>query len=405
MKLVGRVPVEPLDDERLTNIERRIVAGAADAMAKHREPRFSLTFGFAAATVVVVLGAGLIGWKLRGGNSTEVADATPLHVHTEALASTLDIGDARITSDPSTTFDVTRPDGGVLIQMKRGKVALEVSKRGNRAPLVVRAGDTDVEVVGTQFSVDYGDGTGEVDVKVSEGVVKVKQKTGGEQRVAAGDEWKLDKSGEAKFIPAELAANDKTTTIVVPPIGKDIGLHDRVAQVPNARMPTAPTPGSNLPDPLPELLRPPVVDAPTKLKIDLRNAIKSQPVLPALDLNLPAAQAVAEYRKLAAFGTQGAAPNVAQASEAFYSIAVVQHFTLGRNSDALTTLDAYFRRFRPNTKEYQPARWLQVRARCLPDGKALKIDDACRQAAYTYAHEFPGTPAARTAELLAVASD
>ena len=27
MKLVGRIPVEPLDDERLTNIERRIVVG------------------------------------------------------------------------------------------------------------------------------------------------------------------------------------------------------------------------------------------------------------------------------------------------------------------------------------------------------------------------------------------
>jgi len=236
MKLVGRVPVEPLDDERLTNIERRIVAGATDAMANHREARFSPSFGFAAATVVVVLGAGLVGWKLRGGSTEQLADTSPLHVQTDALATTLDIGDARITSDPSTTFDVTRPDGGVLIQMAKGKVALEVGKRGNRAPLVVRAGDTDVEVVGTQFSVDFGDGTGAVDVKVTEGVVKVKQKSAAEpQRVAAGDEWKLDNSGEAHFIAGGTIA---ATVIVVPPIAKDVGLHDRVAQVPSSRIPT-----------------------------------------------------------------------------------------------------------------------------------------------------------------------
>ncbi len=401
MKLVGRVPVEPLDDERLTNIERRIVAGAADAMAKHREPRFSLTFGFAAATLVVVLGAGLVGWKLRGGGTEQIAEATPLHVQTEALATTLDIGDARITSDPSTTFDVTRPDGGVLIQMTRGKVALEVGKRGNRAPLVVRAGDTDVEVVGTQFTVDYGDGSGAVDVKVTEGVVKVKHKSDEPARVAAGDEWLLDKNGEAKLIPATIAANDKTTTIVVPPIAKDVGLHDRVAQVPNARIPTTGSAtASNMPDPLPELLRPPQVDAPTRLKIDLKNAIKAEPLLPALDVKLVPAQAIAEYRKLAAFGTEGAAPTAPQASEAFYSIAVVQYTKLGRDSDALTTLDAYFRRFRPNMKEYQSARWLQVRIHCL-----RKIDDSCRKSAYTYAHEFPGTPAAHTAELLSVATE
>ena len=74
MKLVGRIPVEPLDDERMTNIERRIVAGAADAAARGEvRARWSPMLA-AAAVVVVVLGAGAIGWKLHG----EPAAAEPI---------------------------------------------------------------------------------------------------------------------------------------------------------------------------------------------------------------------------------------------------------------------------------------------------------------------------------------
>ena len=63
MKLVGRVPVEPLDDERMTHIERRIVTGAADAAVPARAPRRHVGFAMAAMAAVIT---GVIGWGLGG---------------------------------------------------------------------------------------------------------------------------------------------------------------------------------------------------------------------------------------------------------------------------------------------------------------------------------------------------
>ncbi|HMG23925.1 MAG TPA: FecR domain-containing protein, partial [Kofleriaceae bacterium] len=179
MKLAGRIAVEPLDEERLTNIERRVVAGAVDAAIRGelRAPRWRLGGAVAA---VAIAAAGAIGWALHtapAGEPIAAADPAAVQVQTAGPSgpgrAVLDIGDARIESDPDTAFAVTRPGAGVLIAMARGKLGLEVAKRGDRPPLIVRAGDTDVVVIGTRFSVDYGDGHGEVDVRVTEGVVRV----------------------------------------------------------------------------------------------------------------------------------------------------------------------------------------------------------------------------------------
>jgi hypothetical protein len=70
---------------------------------------------------------------------------------------------------------------------------------------------------------------------------------------------------------------------------------------------------------------------------------------------------------------------------------------LGRNGDALQTLDAYVRRF-VGGKEYKAALWLRVRILCVKT-----VDDRCRQAAYTYLHQATDTPAARVAEALTLA--
>jgi len=406
VKLVGRVPVEPLDDERWTNIERRIVAGAADAAGTHhRESRFSFA-RLVAATAVVAIGAGLVGWKLHApGAPAHVAEA-PLRVQTDAVASTIDIGDAKITSDPSTRFEVTRPDGGVLVSMTRGKVDLQVGKRGDRPPLVVHAGDTDVVVVGTQFSVDFGDGSGHVDVRVTEGVVKVVRQQR-EDRVAAGEAWLTEKG---KLTIAEVAKLDqlaavdrKDTEIRIPTDGPDIGLHDRVAKVPDARIPTTTVHPDDHDSPRPTVrpdhIRRPTIDPPTDPRVDLKTDIRRQGVLPAMQLGtLDATHAVAKLREIASF------KRGPEASLALYSIAVLQHLKLGRDSDALATLDMYRRRFSPkddaSKKEYNAALWLRVRISCL-----RQIDDQCRQAAFTYAHEEPGTPAGRVAERLSITSD
>jgi len=123
--------------------------------------------------------------------------------------------------------------------------------------------------------------------------------------------------------------------------------------------------------------------------VDLRTAVRSQRIEPALDLGVPdPAAAVARYYDIAAHHSGD------EASQAFYSIAVVRSLRMGRHDDALQTLDAYLSRF-SGGKEYRAALWLRVRILCLE-----RFDDRCRAAAYTYLHAAPDAPAAHVAELL-----
>ena len=417
MKLAGRIPVEPLDDERLTSIERRIVAGAADAAGRAHDLRAPGHHLGRVLAAVAMVAAGFLGWALHGVTAHGPAVAEPAAIQLEAdpARTRLDIGDARIESDPATVFAVTRPAGGVLVAMTRGKVELEVGKRGARPPLIVRAGDTDVIVVGTHFTVDYGDGHGDVDVRVTEGVVRVvhHQK---ETRVAAGQAWQTragliagadaaaDPGGAAH--PYVASAGDAPPRASdAPPRAGDVPaitagqaaerLHDHKAAVPDAPGVPATLPTRTSAPARPsggEPVRRHGVSRSSDPRVDLRSAIRAQHVEPALPLGEPdAATAVARYYDIAAHKSGE------EASQAFYSIAVVRHEKLARNADALQTLDAYMRRF-PGGKEYRAVLWLRVRILCLD-----KIDDRCRAAAYTYLHEAPDGPAAHVAELLTLA--
>lgn len=407
MKLAGRIPVEPLDEERLTNIERRVVAGAVDAAVRGDPLRTPARHLGRALTAAAIVAAGFVGWALHDTPDREpvVAEPAPIRIATERERALLDIGDARIESDPATAFAVTRPAGGVLVAMTRGKVELEVATRGARPPLIVRAGDTDVIVVGTHFTVDYADGSGDVDVRVSEGVVRV-VRLQRETRVAAGQSWQtrtgLVASTERETGAASPAASSAggpdhepvpsgNATVALGPV-PDV-LHDRRAAVPDAPSVAAPRPAR---PPAPagrpradDGGRPRVVARPNDPLVDLRTAIRAQSVEPALDVGEPdPARAVASYYDIAAHKSGD------EASQAFYSIAVVNHLKLAQSTDALHWLDAYVRRF-PGGKEYRAALWLRVRILCLG-----KIDDRCRAAAYTYLHEAPDGPAVHVAERL-----
>jgi hypothetical protein len=423
VKLAGRIPVEPLDEERLTKIERRIVAGAVDAASRahgSRAPRRHLGRVLAAVAMVA---AGFVGWTLHGAPASGpvVAEPAPIRVQTELSRTLLDLGDARIESDPATVFAVTRPAGGVLVAMTRGKVELEVGERGTRPPLIVRAGETDVIVVGTHFTVDYGDGHGGVDVRVTEGVVRVVHHQQ-ETRVAAGQAWQTQaglvaradrEAGRSQAAHPRLSDDDGDDGDGDGDVAGDRGpahgsdgaaiaggqapevLHGHKAAVPDASGATAALPPRDAMAPAParpvsgESVRSHVVPRPRDPHVDLRSAIRAQHVEAALDLGEPnAASAVAKYYEIAAHKSGE------EASQAFYSIAVLRHLRLARNADALQTLDAYVRRF-PGGKQYRAVLWLRVRILCLD-----KLDDRCRAAAYTYLHEAPDGPAARVAELL-----
>jgi len=431
VKLVGRIPVEPLDDERLTNIERRVVAGAADAAARPvHAPRRYVGFAMAAVTAVV---AGMIGWRLGGITEPApvVGEALPIKVDTQTERATLDIGDAVIQSDPATVFVVTRPAGGVLVAMTRGKVELEVGKRGDRAPLVVRAGDTDVIVIGTHFTVDYGDGTGDVDVRVTEGVVKVVRHRQ-EVRVAAGQVWQSKRgllalaevggvsrpstatgstSGDNNMTGANAAgANGDTIAASDVATGSRPGfdietgtapevLRNRTAQVPDLRTPgtqragSGSSGGSGATASTGATGARTAVDDPKDPMNDIKKLIRTQRIEPALDVGKQDAAAISEYWSI----IRDQSRRGEDESRAFYSIAVTQHLRLGRSADALKSLEIYFRRFGQGKRytDYLPALWLRVRILCLQT-----IDDHCRAAAYRYAHEVSGTPAAAVAERL-----
>jgi FecR-like protein len=433
VRLAGKIPVVPLDEERLTQIERRVVAGAVDAAIRGqrlRAPGGALRVLIAATAIAA---AGVVGWAMRGAPASEpVAVSTPapavpaapeVHVQTAPQRSVIDIGDARIESDPDTAFTVARPGGGVLIAVTRGKVELEVGKRGDRPPLVVRAGDTDVVVVGTRFSVDYGDGSGEVDVRVTEGVVRVVHGRE-ETRVAAGQRWRtrvglIALAGDprdAGAAPGTTAEPRSPGTPAEPRRDRPAvpeapgGLHDRHAAVPDATA-ASPAPARSASPARPAGREPahPRVAVRNDPHVDLRAAIRAQPVEPALHLGVPdPAATIARYYEIAAHRSGD------EASQAFYSIAWVRYFRQGQGGDALQTLDAYVRRF-PGGKEYRAALWLRVRILCLSpsetggtaDGSAgeagsaaREFNDACRAAAYTYLHEAPDAPAAHIAELL-----
>jgi len=398
VKLVGRIPVEPLSDERLTNIERRIVAGAADALAtRSRESRWG-TFAFAAVTIALVAGAGLVGWKLRGGAEPPVVAEAPLTIDSAASATSstmIDIGDAKISSELGTRFTVTRPSSGVVIAMARGKVGLEVGKRGDRDPLIVRAGDTDVIVIGTQFTVDY-DGHANVDVRVTEGKVKIVR---AQQSVvvAAGQAWQstrgtiaLAEAGPSGRPLATTGTPTRTADVVIP-TEANVGLRDRTAKVPDARTPTTGITGSNARNiNTAEVTRQPVpLGTPhAQLQADVLTKMRNLPIQPAVAVgNLEPTRSIAVLRETSL-------KTGPEASAAFYSIAVLQHTKLGRSGDAIATLDAYVRRFRGGA-EYKAALWLRVRIKCLQ-----AVDDHCRQAAFTYAHEDPGTRAGELASTL-----
>jgi len=415
VRLAGKIPVEPLDEERLTQIERRVVTGAVDAAIRGqrlRAPGRVLRPVIAAAAIAA---AGIVGWAMRGAPASEpvagppvpAAPAVPeVRVQTAPQRSMVDIGDARIESDPDTAFAVTRPGGGVLIAVARGKLELEVGKRGDRPPLVVRAGDTDVVVVGTRFSVDYGDGSGDVDVRVTEGVVRVvhlQQDT----RVAAGQQWRtraglIAMAGDPRDAAAPGTGEPRDPDPGEPPRDRPrppdapAGLHDRRAAVPDAPA-ASPAPARAAPPPRPAGREParPRVPARSDPRVDLRAAIRAQPVEPALDLGAPnPASAIARYYEIAAHRSGD------EASQAFYSIAWARYFRQGNSADALQTLDAYVRRF-PGGKEYRAALWLRVRILCLERLERSETGGGeCRAAAYTYVHEAPDAPAAHLAELL-----
>ena len=384
MKLRERIGVEPLDEERLTNIERKLVVRVSEmSAAPARASRRLLAFAGMAFAVGAALG---IGWKLHQPAAVpppaEVAQTFAIEATSERQTVTLD--DATIASAPDTRVAVSHTSRQTVITMTRGTLDLSVVHRADRH-FVIRAGDTEIEDVGTTFSVHY-DGTAHVDVRVTEGEVSVTRQRRSE-RVAAGHAWSTDGGLVAiADVPAPPAGS--AAPVVIAKVVPDVALHGRTAAVP--------------PPPAHPHAHPHVADAsegtpvlgeevhhapvPADPYVDLQAAIRKQPIEfdPHVDGKTDATEQIAQLKKLA----YAPPPLGPEASHALYTMAVLLHRPLGQDAEALRTLDMYHRRF-AGGREMHAALWLRVRIQC-----GHTIDDACRKAAYTYQHEVPSGPAA-----------
>ena len=134
MKLRERIPVEPLDDERLTNIERKLVVRVSEMAAPPaRASRRVLAFAGVAFAVGAAAG---IGWKLHTPAvvppAAEVAQTFTIEATDTRQAVKLD--DATITSAPDTRVAVSHTSHETVITMVRGTLDL-VGHASRRSPL------------------------------------------------------------------------------------------------------------------------------------------------------------------------------------------------------------------------------------------------------------------------------
>ncbi|MBV8759250.1 MAG: FecR domain-containing protein [Deltaproteobacteria bacterium] len=382
MSLRDHIPVEQLDDERLTNIERKLVVHVSDMAAPPaRASRRLLAFAGVAFAVGAAAG---IGWKLHAPAAPVVTPevAQTFAIEAKGERQSVELGDATIASAPETRVAVSRTSHETIITMTRGTLDLSITHRADRR-FVIRAGDTEIEDVGTVFSVSF-DGASHVGVRVTEGEVAVTRQRKREQ-ITAGHEWSSDGLvAIAEVKPAVVAVAAAPVAVTPAP---DVSLREHVAMAPPAPAVHAHPHAAHVAD-APPVLGEPVAHAPVPADpyVDLQQAIRKQPIEldPHIDGKTDASAQIAVLKKQA----YAPPPLGPEASHALYTIAVLLHRPLGQDAEALHTLDMYRRRFSGGL-EKSAALWLRVRILC---GHA--IDDECRKAAYTYQHEVPSGPAA-----------
>jgi hypothetical protein len=377
MTLRERIPVEQLDDERLTNIERRLVVGVSELSMK-RQRRALPALWFRGAGVVAIAAAAVIGWKLHAVPAVEPPPAAAPQHFAVADGSRISVDGATLSGTAS--YDVTRDPQRVVIDMQRGKLELAVVHDPHRT-LVIRAADTEIEDVGTKFRVDF-DGANAVQVRVTEGEVSVTRHAQ-VVRVAAGNGWTTDRGllALSELDPVVVAQVDPIpATLPAPPVRS----HSTEAPIAHATHRVAET--------APIAVAPPVHHEAVAVQadpfVDLRTAIRAVPIerAPAIDGHSDAATEIAKLKKLAYSTTVGP-----DASQALYQIAVLLYRPLGQDAEAMRTLDWYFRRF-AGGKEMHAAMWLRVRIAC-----DHTLDEACRRAAYSYQHDIPSGAASEVA--------
>ncbi|MFT3696460.1 MAG: FecR family protein [Kofleriaceae bacterium] len=349
-----RIKVETLDEERVTNIERRLVVAVSNLSMQPAPKRTSWGLAFAGAALAAVIG--VVGWKLVTREQEYVvmppqliavkAPPTPVTVeldHSRAIA-------ANATISGTSSLVITEA-AQTVIAMQAGSLDFDVVHDPSRT-LIIRAGDTEIQDIGTKFHVDY-DGS-RVAVRVTEGEVQVTRAAKSE-RVLAGHAWASDGVPDHVIAAAEPHV---TAPVVVQP--KRVEHHVEV---------TLPVVTDH---PQPQVTQ-------TDPFVELRTAIRKVPLAFAssIDGHNDAAGEIARLKKVA-YSPTTLGP---EAARAMYQIALLLYRPLGQDAEAMRTLDVFMRRFHAGA-ERDAAMWLRVRIAC-----EKSLDETCRRAAYSYQHE------------------
>lgn len=374
----SRIPVEQLDDERLTNIERKLVVSVSEMRAPaERAPRRLLAFAGLAMAVAV---AGIVGYKVRGDTAATPAVAIEqpqtLAINTDKT-NTVTLGDTTLTAGPGTDVVVERTSKRVVIEMRRGSLDMLVAHDPSRL-LVVRAGDTEIEDIGTHFVVDY-DGGSHVVVRVTEGEVKVKR-GGKHENITAGHAWTTT---DGRMTLAALDAKQAQVVAVAPsPIAAPVAPEPAVsAPVTAAPVTAAPAPPVDAGSAAP---RPTVRPGKSNARVALEKLAIEEPLdVGTKDLST----AISKYLELAVGMRE-----TEDKTQVLYSMAVMQH-RARQDKAALYTLSAVIKR--QGGKAYKAALWLNVRIECMQ-----RFDDECRQAADLYLRKVPDGVAAGVAQTI-----
>ena len=134
----------------------------------------------AAAAAVFVLA------RPPAGEPSTPRDLESSRVVSGPAPSSVSFGDAHIELAANTAIVMDTEQGAPSVLVERGTASFNVAPRAARPPFVVRAGDTTIRVVGTQFEVARFEER--ISVAVEHGIVDV-QFRGRVHRVTAGGRW------------------------------------------------------------------------------------------------------------------------------------------------------------------------------------------------------------------------
>lgn len=230
-----RPTIEPLSDAAWSRVERglwsrvdaELAPGPAPAVARRR---WRLAFVLAPLAVAAAI-AILVGVS-RGPDRVAVGE--PSRVVSGASPSAISFGDVHVELDPDTALAMSHETGQPIASLERGAAWFTVAPRGERPPVLVRAGDATVRVIGTRFRVARADE--HVTVAVAHGTVEIAYH-GENHVVSMRQRWSSETPGE---VVSEAAAAPVTPVPPPPPLPPAPAAPAPAAPAPSVHVPSAP---------------------------------------------------------------------------------------------------------------------------------------------------------------------